>query len=63
MTVQIEHRLENQTSVSSDLINLLSQKVVDQSAATKAIVFYDRSLAAAVGSVAVAGPKLRADPV
>jgi CheY-like chemotaxis protein len=40
MTGQVEHRLENQTSVSDDLIKLLSQKVVGQSTATKAIVPY-----------------------
>src|SRR5260370_1279539 len=40
MTGQIDARLENQLSDSTDLINLLSQKVVGQSSATKAIVPY-----------------------
>jgi len=34
MTGQIDARLENQLSDSTDLINLLSQKVVGQSSAT-----------------------------
>src|SRR5712692_1203801 len=40
MTEKTDSRLESQPSASSDLINLLSQKVVGQSAATKAIVPY-----------------------
>jgi hypothetical protein len=40
MTGQINSRSENQTSASTDLISLLSQKVVGQSSATKAIVPY-----------------------
>src|SRR5260370_21519451 len=40
MTGQIDARLENQLSDSTDLINLLSQKVVGESSAKKAIVPY-----------------------
>src|SRR6267142_764144 len=40
MTEQIDSRSAHQTSTSNDLINLLSQKVVGQSSATKAIVPY-----------------------
>ncbi len=40
MTEKTDSRLESQPSASSDLISLLSQKVVGQSSATKAIVPY-----------------------
>src|SRR6202165_1003635 len=40
MTEQIDPRLENEASAPTDLISLLSKKVVGQSAATKAIVPY-----------------------
>ena len=40
MTEQIDPRLKNEASASTDLISLLSQKVVGQSSATKAIVPY-----------------------
>src|ERR1700694_1046372 len=40
MTEQIDPRLENEASAPTDLISLLSKKVVGQSSATKAIIPY-----------------------
>jgi len=40
MTEQSDRGLKNEPSASTDLISLLSQKVVGQSSATKAIVPY-----------------------
>ena len=40
MREQIDPQLANEASAATDLINLLSQKVVGQSSATKAIVPY-----------------------
>ncbi len=40
MTEQIDPLFQSQAAAATDLINLLSQKVVGQSSATKAIVPY-----------------------
>jgi len=73
MTEQSDRGSKNEPSASTDLISLLSQKVVGQSSATKAIVpyvilnfisgSYRRTFAAGAESISTAESEIRADSV